>query len=39
VIAAVAELKARKDAQAALQRKWDDMVGGSFMEDTVEEGG
>ncbi|KAI8470894.1 MAG: MEKHLA domain-containing protein [Monoraphidium minutum] len=32
VVAAVAELKARKDAQAALQRRWEEMVGGSLEE-------
>ncbi|GBF89195.1 hypothetical protein Rsub_01912 [Raphidocelis subcapitata] len=36
VVAAVAELKARKDAAAALQRKWEEMVGGT-MEDEGEE--
>jgi hypothetical protein len=30
VVAAVAELKARKEAQAALQRRWEDMVGSTI---------
>lgn len=36
VIAAVAELKARKDAQAALQAKWDELTGGA-IQDTLED--
>lgn len=29
----MAELKARKDAQAALQQRWQDMVGSSLEDD------
>jgi hypothetical protein len=32
----VAELKALKEAQVALQKRWDEMVGGEF-DDTVDE--